>query len=281
MAYASVDLDPESNSYRRRRCEWKSIFLSLLQCFIGRCNVSALSLHRIESDKFAVAGLVGKLANICSDLPTVKLSGSSMFKAITGGDTITGERKFKPSFEFRPYSRLVFSANSTPRSDDTTYGFFRRWLLIPFDRTFSDTDACTVPRSELDARLAATSELSGMLNKALDALPQVQSGAFRESASMKAAWDDFRCTTDPLAAWLESNTIEVPGAVMPKQQLRTLYGQSCLDAGRAVPFDNQFTAALRRFRPGVVTTERRLQKTLTKVFVGIGMKTDQQWPLEY
>ena len=52
--------------------------------------------------------LYGKLANICPDLPTEHLAGTSIFKAITGGDPVTGEYKFKDSFDFVPFARWCF-----------------------------------------------------------------------------------------------------------------------------------------------------------------------------
>ena len=52
--------------------------------FIGKLNAAALSLHKIEQDKFAAARLFGKLANICPDLPTAHLSSTSMFQAFCG-----------------------------------------------------------------------------------------------------------------------------------------------------------------------------------------------------
>ena len=253
----------------------KSVFLSLLHAFLGRSNVSALSLHKIEADKFAAARLVGKLANICPDLPTVALSGTLMFKALTGGDTITGERKFEASFEFRPYSRLVFSANSAPRSDDATHGFFRRWLVIPFTRTFDETDVRTVPRAVLDARLSAPGELSGLLNRALDALPQIQSGKFTESPTLRAAWEDFRRTTDPLAVWLESVTIEVLEGFIEKAKLRELYRNECRDRGHPVLSDEVFTKRLLSLRPRVRSTKRRVNGMPTWCFVGIGLRAQE------
>jgi phage/plasmid-associated DNA primase len=72
----------------------KSTFLRALIAFLGTENVSTLTLHKLESDRFALARLVGKLANICPDLPSGQLSGTSMFKAITGGDMIAAERKY-------------------------------------------------------------------------------------------------------------------------------------------------------------------------------------------
>jgi len=248
----------------------KSVWLNLLLNFLGRENVSTLSLHRIESDKFAAARLLGKLANLGTDLPTSELECTSMLKALTGGDTITAERKFESSFEFRPFARLLFSANSAPRSEDSTHGFFRRWLVIPFNRTFDETDPATVPRAELDSRLSQPGELSGMLNKALDVLPIIRRGRFTESESTRAAMEEFRRTTDPLAVWLEKNTIERADAMIPKDRLRSAYGQTCQDAGRPIMPDTQFTAALKRLRPKVQAAQRRIDGRVTRVFLGLG-----------
>jgi putative DNA primase/helicase len=250
----------------------KSVYLNLLEAFIGKPNATALSLHKIESDKFAAARLLGKLANICPDLPTAALSGTSTFKALSGGDSISGEHKFKTSFEFRPYARLVFSANSAPRSDDATHGFFRRWLVIPFNRRFDENDARCVPRAVLDARLTATEELSGLLNRALDALPQIQRGTFKESLSMRAAWTEFRRTTDPLAVFLDGETVDTADGVILKERLRALYAGNCKDNGRPIPAENVFTERLRAIRPNVKTAQRRIDGKPRWCFVGIGLR---------
>ncbi len=256
----------------------KSVWLNLLITFLGKENVSTLSLHKLESDKFAVARLVGKLANCGLDLPTKMLAGTSMFKNLTGGDVVSAERKFETSFEFRPFVRLLFSANSSPRSDDATHGFFRRWLCIPFNRTFDETDAATIPRAVLDARLSQPGELSGLLNRALDALPVIRKGRFTESASTRAALDEFRRTTDPLGVWLDANVIERPDAVVAKDRLRSMYGQVCQEAGRPIMGDVQFTAALKRLRPRVEPARRRVNRELTQVYVGLGLVTQDPVP---
>src|SRR5205823_2729151 len=52
----------------------KSVFLSAASTFLGKRNIANLTLHRIEGDRFSASRLVGKLANICSDLPGRDLS---------------------------------------------------------------------------------------------------------------------------------------------------------------------------------------------------------------
>jgi putative DNA primase/helicase len=150
----------------------KSVYLAGLRTFLGRTNVASETLHRLESNRFAVAQLVGKLANICPDLPSASLAGSSVFKLITGGDCITGEWKFKQPFPFVPFARLIFSANHFPRSADASHAYFRRWIILPFGRTFDPSEQ--IPREVLDAQLAAPSELSGLLNKALGAVAAIR-----------------------------------------------------------------------------------------------------------
>jgi putative DNA primase/helicase len=255
----------------------KSIWMTLLLTFLGKENVSALSLHRLEADKFSAARLVGKLANVCADLPTKELVGTSLFKALTGGDAVVGERKYEPSFEFLPFARLVFSANSAPRSEDSTHGFFRRWLVIPFSRIFDDKAPEAVPPTILNTRLSQPSELSGLLNKALDALPTIRKGRFTESDSTRAALDEFRRTTDPLAVWLDINTVERPEAMIPKNKLRSAYGLVCQEAGRPILGEVQFTAALRRLRPRVEPARRTVNgKRFTQVYLGLGFVTEEE-----
>ena len=55
-----------------------------------------------------------------------------MFKAITGCDRITAEVKYRDSFEFSPFARLLFSANRLPANSDASQAFFDRWLIFPF-----------------------------------------------------------------------------------------------------------------------------------------------------
>ena len=69
--------------------------------FVGADNVSNETLQRLVSNRFAAASLVGKLANICTDLPTKRLEDTHLFKGITGGDPIQAERKYQPPFSYK------------------------------------------------------------------------------------------------------------------------------------------------------------------------------------
>ncbi len=142
----------------------KSTYLRAVLAFIGNHNAAAVSLHRLENDRFSAARLIGRLANVCPDLPGTDLTSTSVFKAITGGDPLMAEYKFKDSFEFVPYARLVFSANLPPKSQDASPAFFRRWLVVPFERTFADGAPGPIPSRKLDAKPIQPAELNGLLH---------------------------------------------------------------------------------------------------------------------
>jgi putative DNA primase/helicase len=232
----------------------KSTYLSAVRAFIGKPNTSSVSLQKIESNTFAAAQLVGKLANICPDLPSTHLESTSVFKNIVGGDSINVERKNGHAFDVTVYSRLVFSANHLPRSNDSSFAFFRRWIVLPFERTFEEGEQ--IPRRILDARLRDANELSGVFNHALKALPQLLSSGFSESASMVSAHSEFRRMTDPLSVWLEQATMELNDKFMPIAMFHKEYNASCSREGRPTLTLNAFGRAFKRIKPHVEKAQR-------------------------
>lgn len=247
----------------------KSTYLRAVLAFIGKHN--AVSLHKLENDRFSSARLIGRLANICPDLPGTDLTSTSVFKAITGGDALMAEYKFKDSFEFIPYARLVFSANHPPKSQDASPAFFRRWLLVPFQRTFADGAPDTIPSDKLDAMLSDPTELSGMLNKALEAIAAIRVRGFSESDSTSRATDEFRQATDPLAVWLDRNTTLHPDAVTPQDQLYREYCRNCADACRPTISKTAFGRAMKKLRSTVTDYQRTVNGVMSWCYIGISL----------
>jgi len=252
----------------------KSTYLAACMAFVGRRNCSSLSLHRLEGDKFAASRLLGKLANVCPDLPSEHLASTSVFKAITGEDPVPGEYKFRESFEFIPFARLVFSANHPPKSSDSSDAFFRRWLVIPFERTFDPDRDNYVPRDELDARLADAGELSGVLNQALKQYRAIRTRGLTETPSMRRAWEQLRQATDPFSVWLDRETVALPDAQVPKGELMIAYNRDCEKAGRPPMTQQSFGRAVKRARPQVQEAQRTVHSRLQWCYIGLGLQAE-------
>lgn len=148
----------------------KSIFLRLLIAFIGSENVSGVSLQKLETDKFAVANLYGKLLNVYPDLKDQTVYHSDIFKTLVGCDRVDGEKKFKDAFSFQNKARLIFSANKIPAVKNDGFAYFRRWILINFPNIFEEGKN---DDKDLFEKLTTPEELSGFLNLALEGLKRV------------------------------------------------------------------------------------------------------------
>jgi putative DNA primase/helicase len=223
-------------------------------------------------DRFAAARLYGKLANVCPDLPGERLSGSATFKAITGCDRITAEFKYRDSFEFTPFARLLFSANRLPPTNDSSQAFFDRWLVVPFPNRFRETRR-EMPRSILQYRLSKAHEMSGALNKALDALERIRArGRFTEPKDSAVALSRYQAANDALAAWLDEHTVASPDATILQSELHAAYASHCRQHGRQPASKQAFGRQLKALRPQSQAVQRRLLGRRTWMYAGIGFR---------
>jgi putative DNA primase/helicase len=106
---------------------------------------------------------------MCADLKAEKLTNTRIFKMLVSGDTIRAQKKHGQPFDFRNIAKLIFSANEIPESNDQTYAYFKRWIIILFDRIFQGEDK----PANLIEKLTTEEELSGLLNIAIIALKQL------------------------------------------------------------------------------------------------------------
>lgn len=249
----------------------KSAFLSATIAFLGRENVSTVSLHQLE-DRFAVHRLFGKLANVCADLSNRDLKDTALFKAITGGDRIEGEEKYKPRFSFTPFAKLIFSANNVPRSWDASEAFLERWIVIPCENKFRGSRR-EIKRSRLDAQLADPKELSGVLNQAVKALKRLRKrGRFTQSESTQRALREFRAVANHLEVWLERKTVADSTGFVLVTELRNRYDQAAERDGRPLMTETQFGISMAQTRPSVKKAKRGPRGQQQWVYLGIALK---------
>jgi len=176
----------------------KSVCLRLIEEMVGSANISVVPLQELEGHRFKRAELFGKLVNIFADLNAIDLKKSSHFKAVVVGDPIDAERKFKNPFFFTPFARLIYSANSIPRSTDTSIGFYRRLTIVEFPNQFLNPD-----RHLID-KLTTPEELSGLLNRALAGLVRLHTrNDFSEIETTEKRLAGYKRYNDPITAFLQ------------------------------------------------------------------------------
>ena len=155
----------------------KSRYIDLIECFVGKENLSNEQLQDLCHNGFSKAELYGRLGNLCADLPATIMENTGDFKKLTGYDTISAQRKFAHPFGFKSYAVMVFSANEVPESKDNTDAFYKRWEIIEFPFKFrSDLPdkeyVGNIKKADKNIleKLTTKEELEGLLKVCIDLL---------------------------------------------------------------------------------------------------------------
>nr|WP_321496613.1 phage/plasmid primase, P4 family [uncultured Methanolobus sp.] len=214
----------------------KSVYLNLLNQFIGGINTSSESLQNLENNRFSTANLYGKLLNVFPDLAKTKIFDNATFKSLCGGDRIRGERKFEGAFEFENTARLIFSANNLPPIGNGDFAFFRRWILIDFPNTFEGENKDI----NLIRKLTTPDELSGFLNRALAALHVLlENGEFSYTKTVEEVQRMYLINSNSVAAFA-SECIESGAEDTPKKVVYETYMNWCENNEIKPKADNVF-----------------------------------------
>lgn len=235
----------------------KSTLLSVAQeILLGAENVSNIPWQSL-GDRFNKAELFGKLANIFADLPSKSIDDNGMFKALTGEDYITGERKNKDPFSFRPYARLLFSCNEIPRNyGDRSDGFYRRLIIIRFDKA--------VQKKERDPNLREklAVERDGILMWALIGLKRLiaNSYEFTETERTRAELQRYRVESNSVLSFVEEYCELLDDGEAVRDDLFSRYKEYCNNAGMKHLSQTNFNKEIETNHQGIKRGRDRLSK---------------------
>lgn len=214
----------------------KGTFLNLLETFLGAENVSNVGLSKITSDdRFALAQLDGKLANMDRDIPgrSITTEQLSALKKLAAGEPKQAEHKHEDPFTLENSAKLAFAANEPPRFYEASDSVARRLLDIEFPVPIAGTED---EKSEawLRETLMNDEELAGLFNKATAA---VRDALDRNAFTLQAETDqtdrfaDYMADADPIVATANECLEERPGHVMTKDAFYALHVQHAQAAG--------------------------------------------------
>ncbi|WP_332833226.1 DNA primase family protein [Clostridium perfringens] len=194
---------------------------------LGKKNVSNIPWQEI-GDKFKTAELLGKLANVFSDLPSKSIDDTGIFKVVTGEDYLMAEKKNKNPFKFKPFARLVFSCNELPRNYvDRTEGFYRRLIIVPFNRQ--------IDKSKIDKALKYKfqREKEGILNWALEGLKRLYENNFEfsENELTDGVKKEYKRENNNVISFVEE-CCELDGLFSCSRiEIYEAYKEFCVEAG--------------------------------------------------
>lgn len=153
----------------------KSLLATMIKHMLGKKNVSAIPIDRLSGDRFSKQNLDHKLLNISSETNSNKTYSTADIKSLTGGDSVEVEKKYCDSYTTEIHAKFILLANDMIRTSDYSDGFYRRLIIIPFNKQYHDL----VPGQKKEEGKAYKNiyleselfeELSGIFNFALDGL---------------------------------------------------------------------------------------------------------------
>lgn len=171
----------------------KSVLASVLMQCMPSGTTSCIA-PQDWGQEYRRAMLIGKHLNAVSELPERDIISSETFKAIVTGDQIIGRPIREAPVVFHPKAGHFFAANNLPNTPDQSEGFWRRFVVMPFTRSFKDDperDSNIVPKL-----VAEKQEIVGWLVRGADRL--IKRGKYVLPHSHFEAQRMWRLQSDPI-----------------------------------------------------------------------------------
>ena len=190
----------------------KSRILRVVSALAPKAAITSVAPQSLNNE-YQRALLAESLINIVGEVPSTAVLDGEPFKSFVSGDSVTARRIYGAPFTFEPRAGHLFSANATPPTTDATDGFWRRFIVIPFNHV--------VPVHERDPWIAERiieHELAAVAAWAVEgAAAMTARRRYEIPESANAALARWRRDADPVAGFLDELTVPDPKAVVKLQ----------------------------------------------------------------
>jgi len=117
----------------------KSVLFEVLNGLIGDENISHFSLESLtDNNGYFRAKIKDKIVNYGTDIKLTNID-AGMFKTLASGEPIEARLPYCEPFTMSDYAKLIFNVNRLDNANiEHTHGFYRRILIIPFNKTIAD-----------------------------------------------------------------------------------------------------------------------------------------------
>lgn len=247
----------------------KSVFFDLIERLVGRQNCSHVNLAKL-GDRFALGSTYGKKVNSSTESnKDIDPYAETILKALTSGDPLTFEWKYRAAISAVPTAKVMIATNELPRFQDKSGGVWRRILLVPFERTFTEEQQNKNLANEL------AEELPGIFNWALEGMRNLSaSGGFIEPERSKELLAEYRRDVNPARTFLEENYEESVLDQVSTTDLYSHYKKWCQENGYTALNDSNLGKEVKRRFPEVNKKRVRMDGKRVFVYEGLAPRED-------
>lgn len=245
----------------------KSTFLDMLKCSLGFKNISVLDLKKVN-DRFSTVMLYSKCANIGDDISDEFITDSSDFKKIVTGQMIDAEQKGQPKFNFEPYCKLLFSANSIPRigKGRDSFAILRRLAIVPFNAKFDPSSPDFMPFIGEDLQCQESMEY--LIQIGLQGLKRVlETRQYSTNEAMQEELQEYEEINNPVIGFFreaENDEVKIEDEVT--NVVYRKYNEWCLSNSLQPLSNGEFSKQVKKHF-GFKIADRRVNGKKCRIFV--------------
>ncbi len=190
------------------------------------------------------ADLLGVRLAVCSETDEGRKLAAATVKRLTGGDKVRARRMRQDNIEFTPSHTVLMVTNHKPKVAGDDPALWRRLRIVPFDVVVANPDKRLRQQLEL--------ELPGILRWLVDGYRDWNDNGLDEPASVTAATEAYRATSDALGRFLDECVHQTPFGTVKARELFGLWSSWCHENGETPGSEVTFAEAM---------SQRGLKKT--------------------
>ncbi|MEM0288276.1 MAG: phage/plasmid primase, P4 family, partial [Nitrososphaerota archaeon] len=252
----------------------KTTLINVITMLLGRDNVSSVSMQEMASDdRFQIANLFGKMANIRDDMSADIVRSVGKLKELTGGYKINAQFKFREPFSFENHAYLIFTCNELPPVLFDDDAFFNRICIRKFVKRFGGHNK---PDRNLLEKLTNPDELSGILNWAVEGYRRLKNNGWQFSnvATIEEIKEQYKFRSNPVWAFATHCLEEDEDGFVVKEELYQAYKEFAEKNALQIVSKENFFKRLPR-EVNVLSERRNVGGVRKNVFTGISLNREK------
>jgi putative DNA primase/helicase len=176
----------------------KSTFTKIAHALFPKTMCASIRPQDFGND-YHRAALAGIRLNVVSEIPENDILSTDAFKGIVSGDPMDARKPYGEVFNHRPQAGHIFAANRLPGTNDHSLGFWRRWIIVTWNREFVGESS-----DETLAEYIISTEMAGVASWAAQGAERLlDQRRYTEPPSSIAAVQRWRIEVDQVAAFTE------------------------------------------------------------------------------
>jgi putative DNA primase/helicase len=222
----------------------KSTLLNILSRLLGDYSKAAATATLMANQRQGVGDdlmyLAGARMITISETDRNQSLAEAKLKQMTGGDEITARVLWGSYTTFKIVGKIFVATNNLPKVNGRDHGIFRRFQIVPFNRTFQSHEQDKALPDKLEA------ELSGILNWAIRGCLDWQEQGLNPPQIVKDQLDHYQQDMDTVAKFVDAQLVLDPASKIQSSELYQEYRSWCQRMGYNLQDDKQFKASMLR-----------------------------------